>query len=193
MNARVTDASHDHLLRELVDRHDDAVVKRGPGIAYFFISKPSGENRYIRADARGIAICHINGDVIDFSYITAIDKPAPYGKVSDALRSAIHGKRTVFRESAFAAGPVFCYRTGEAIPARRQADVVYEEPSWRELVEGFVRLHGGLDAIKTHSGFGSILVGRGFVDEALENAWHDYYDTHAVPHLVKNNAVADAA
>lgn len=190
MNARITDPSHDHLLRELVDRHDDADVKRGPGIEYFFIQKPSGENRYIHRNARGIAIRHVNGGVIDFSYITAIDKPSTYGKVSDALRSAIHAKRTTFREAAFAAGPVYCFRTGVCIPVRRRADVVYEAPSWRELVEGFVGLHGGLGAIKTHTGFGAVLVGRGIEDEAVENAWHEYFDAHAVPRLVENNGVS---
>jgi hypothetical protein len=72
----VSDPTHDTMLRELSDRHPDAVEKIGVGILEFFVNRTeAGDYGHVSADARGIWIRRIDHTIVDWSYQTAIKKP----------------------------------------------------------------------------------------------------------------------
>lgn len=181
----VSDPIHDTMLRELSDRHPDSVEKVGVGISNFFINRTeSGDYGYVSADARGIWIRRIDDSVVDWSYQTAITNPGVRANFKDALRLAVNDKRVSLRDVAFAAGPVSCALTGVTIPTKAEADVVYRDPAWSEIVEGFVATLGGWSKVETNSGFGHIAVGGRVSDPAVVAAWLDYWDDNAHPVLV---------
>lgn len=61
----VSDQTHDTMLRELSDRHPDAVEKVGVGISTFFINKTeAGDYGYVSAEARGIWIRRIDDSIV---------------------------------------------------------------------------------------------------------------------------------
>lgn len=182
----VSDQTHDKMLRELSDRHPDAVEKIGVGIREFFINKTeAGDYRHVSADAKGIWIRRIDDTIVDWSYQTAIKKPGPRVNFKDALRLAVNDKRVAMRDAAFAAGtPVHCALTGALIPAKDQADVIYRNPNWGELVEGFVATLGGWGKVETNSGFGDIAVGGRLTDPAVHTKWLVYWEANARPIIV---------
>jgi hypothetical protein len=181
----VSDPMHDTMLRELSDRHPDAAEKVGVGISEFFINKTeSGDIGYVSADSRGIWIRRIDGTTVDWSYQTAIKRPGPRVNFKDALRLAINDKRVLMRDAAFAAGPVKCALTGVPIPTKGDADVVYRDPTWSEIVDGFVASLGGWGKVGTNSGFGGIAVGGRVTDPAVLTRWLDYWNANAHPILV---------
>lgn len=185
----VSDPFHHQLLLELNDRHRAGTEKAGVGIAEFYIDKPPDEpGRIVRADARGIWIRRTDGSPVDWSFLTAIRSPSKYSDVSEALRMAVSVQRQNFRERAFAAGPVFCAFTGVVLRDLHQADVVYRNPRWSQLIEGFVKtVPGGLHAIATDSGFGEIQLGQALTDGSLVSAWRIYYDANANPIIVASD------
>ena len=181
----VADPTHDALLRELSDRHPDATEKIGSGIAQFFINETSaGDYKFVSADARGIWIRRTDGSVVDWSYQTAIKKPGRTANVKDALRLAVNDRRVEKRDAAFAAGPVHCALTGVIIPAVSDADLIYRDPTWSELVDGFIASVGGWGNVETNSGFGESAIGGRLTDSSLVDRWLSYWDAHARPVLV---------
>lgn len=181
----VSDLMHDTLLRELSDRHPDAVEKIGVGISEFFINRTeAGDFGHVSADARGIWIRRTDATVVDWSYQTAIKRPGQRVNFKDALRLAINDERVFMRDAAFAAGPVRCALTGVPIPTKGDADVIYRDPTWSEIVEGFVVTLGGWGKVETNSGFGEIAVGGRVTDPVVLNSWVDYWNANAHPILV---------
>jgi len=188
MGETVSDVNHDRLLRELNDRHKDSAEKSGVGIAEFFIRRTESDGVYpVGANARGIWIRRIDGSEVDWSYHTAIKRPGVKTNLKDALRSAVNERRIAFREAAFKRGGVTCALTGAPLAEIRDADVIYRNPSWSELVEGFVATMGGWRAIETNSGFGQALIGGRISDPNALEAWLCHYGDHANPMLVRNN------
>lgn len=180
----VTDPMHDKMLRELSERHPDSIEKTGAGIAEFFINRTeTGDFGFVSADARGIWIRRTDGTVVDWSYQTAIKRPGPRVNFKDALRLAVNDERVFIRDAAFAAGPVQCALTGVPIPTKSEADVVYRDPTWSEIVEGFVATLGGWGKVETNSGFGEIAVGGRVADPVLAR-WLEYWKANAHPILV---------
>lgn len=181
----VSDPVHDTMLRELSERHPDATQKIGVGISEFFINRTeAGDYSFVSADARGIWIRRIDDSVVDWSYQTAIKKPGVRTNFKDALRLAVNDRRVSLRDAAFAAGTVRCALTGAAIPTQAEADVIYRDPSWSEIVEGFVATLGGWGKVETNSGFGQIAVGGRVTGPAVLTSWLDYWDHNANPILV---------
>ena len=181
----ISDPLHDTMLRELSDRHPDAVEKIGAGISEFFVNKTeAGDYGYVSADARGIWIRRIDATEVDWSYQTAIKKPSLHTNFKDALRLAVNDERVSRRDAAFAAGPVHCALTGVLIPTKSEADFIYRDPTWGEIVEGFVESLGGWSEVDTNSGFGEIAVGGRVTDPAVHARWLDYWNVIARPILV---------
>lgn len=88
------------------------------------------------------------------------------------------------RDAAFAAAPVHCALTGVLIPTKDKADFIYRDPTWSELVEGFVSTLGGWSKVKTNSGFGEIAVGGRVTNSVVLTDWITYWDANASPILV---------
>jgi hypothetical protein len=178
----VSDPEHHSLLLELSERHKDADEKRGAGIREFFIDRTqAGDYGFVSPDARGIWIRRVDGTCVDWSYQTAIKQPGPRTNLKDALRIAVNERRVRIRDEAFAAGPVRCALTGVEIASKDLADVIYRNPTWSEIVEGFVASMGGWASVDTNSGFGSIAVGGRLNDPGTLSAWLKYWDEHARP------------
>lgn len=181
----VSDPEHHRLLLELSERHKDADEKRGPGIREFFVDRTeAGDYGFVSADARGIWIRRVDGTRVDWSYQTAIKQPGPRVNLKDALRISVNARRVQIRDEAFASGPVRCALTGVVIPSKEIADVVYRDPTWNEIVEGFVASVGGWASVETNSGFGATAVGGRLNDPSMASAWLAYWDEHANPLIV---------
>ncbi len=176
----ISDPEHHQLLLELSERHKDADEKRGAGIREFFVDRTeAGDYGYVSPDARGIWIRRVDGTCVDWSYQTAIKQPGPRANLKDALRIAVNDRRVRIRDEAFAAGPVTSELTGATIPSKDMADVIYRDPTWDELVKGFVTAMGGWASVDTNSGFGAVAVGGRLTDPITSSAWLDYWDRHA--------------
>ncbi|UFN43282.1 DCL family protein [Nocardioides okcheonensis] len=181
----VSDPVHDTMLRELADRHPDATEKIGVGISEFFIDRTdAGDYGYVSAASRGIWIRRIDDSVVDWSYQTAIKKPGMRTSFKDALRLAVNDRRVALRDAAFAAGTVRCALTGALIPTKAEADVIYRDPRWNEIVEDFVATLGGWSKVETNSGFGQIAVGGRITDPRVLASWLEHWDHYANPILV---------
>ena len=180
---RIHDPEHRQLLLELNDRHKDGPEKAGVGISHFYVDKTEAGDYPVWADARGIWIGRIDGSKTDWSYLTAIRKPSKQANFKDALRVAVNDLRIKLRDEAFARGPVKCALTDVIIAPRAAADVIYRDPTWAELVEGFVATQGGWDAVESNSGFGGVAIG-GRLEEPTLGAWVAYWIAHARPLIV---------
>lgn len=184
----VTDPLHDAVLRDLLDRDDDAAEKVGDGVREFFIRKTEegpGNIRYVRADARGIWIRRVDGTVDDWSYQSAIRQEGRQSDVKDALRAVVSDERIAFRERAFGAGPVVSAQTGLVIARLDDAEVRYESPTWGQLTSGFVASEGGWDAVRLTSGDGHEQIAGDLADPRQRAAWIAYWLQHARPILVE--------
>ncbi|WP_146077441.1 hypothetical protein [Rathayibacter rathayi] len=103
--------------------------------------------------------------------LNVIENPTRAAQVKSALAFPLVGARLRRRDAAFATGEVvLCALTGDIIAQKHQADTRHLDPTWEELTSRFVELHGGWDAIATHSGHGGIFVGRDVEDVALREA-----------------------
>jgi hypothetical protein len=70
------------------------------------------------------------------------------------------------------------------IATKAEADLIYRNPTWSEIIEGFVVTLGGWGKVETNSGFGEIAVGGRVTDPAVLTSWRDYWDANANPILV---------
>lgn len=181
----ITDPEHVAVLKDLVVRHPSADEKIGPGIDLFFIGLTSrGDRKFVRAGQTGIWIRDVEGGERDFSYNTAIDQPDERAVVKEALRNAVADERVAFREREFQRGPVYCARTGVRLASWDEAAVVYSDPTWAELTGRFVAMHGGWDAVETHTGYGGVQIGSQLVDDELREDWIAYWRMNSRPQLV---------
>lgn len=185
---RIAEGTHHTVLSEVLELHPNASEKIGPGIEYFYVEEtwrlPGKEA--VGKDQRAILVVRTDGEQRDWSYRHVIDSPTTAANVKSALAFALESGRLERRDADFSAGPVTCALTGQLIAQKHQADTRHLNPTWHELTSGFVEIHGGWDAIETHSGNGGIFVGRDIEDLDLKDAWLSYYSTHAKPVYVKN-------
>jgi len=192
LRTRIPAGAHDQLLREVLRLHSDAEEKIGPGIDHFYVQEtwrlPGKEA--VGRDQRAIIVVRTDGSERDWSYWHVIDQPGEAANVKSALAFALDHGRLRRRDADFAAGmpPVFCALTGELIKQKHQADTRHLSPTWGELTQAFADAHGGWGAIETHSGNGYIFVGRDVEDEALRDAWLEFYAANANPVYVKNES-----
>lgn len=182
---RISNPVDEQMLSELLDRHPDAVEKTGSGVDYFYIGRTSDGDKFnVSSDAIGIWIHRTDGTDVDFSYQTAIKLPSAKANAHEALRLAVDGRRMAYREMRLAAsGPVTSDLTNAPIASREDAVVYYDNPSWGQLAYRFAEDEGGWSVVLVHSGHGSVRIGGGFEDKAMEVRWLAFFDTHARPAL----------
>jgi hypothetical protein len=184
----ITDPDHFQVLTELLERDNDAETKIGVGVREFFIGRTAdgpGHVAYVRADARGVWIRRIDGSEDDWSYQSAIRQDGHQSNVKEALRAVVSPQRTRFRELAFQGNSVRCAFTGEIIARLEDAEVRYVEPSWGDLVAGFVAMQGGWDAIALTDGEGTAQIAGSLADADQRAAWVAYWKANAHPVLVR--------
>jgi hypothetical protein len=178
----ISDPVHDRMLRELVERHPQASEKLGDGIDHFYIGRTiDGDLQTVSSNATGIWIRRPNGDVEDFSYITAIRSHTTRSRVKEGLRNAVADRRLDYRDGRFASGAgVVSDMSGIPLSSRSHAHVVYLEPAWEQLAFRFAQSEGGWDAIDIHSGAGGVQIGSQLLDPGVESRWLDFFDAYAV-------------
>lgn len=192
VGAVITDPDDDAVLRDLVALHPRADEKVGPGVAEFYIDYvSSGDRPHVRHGLTGIWIRDTDGRSRDFSYNTAIKQPSDQAVVKEALRNEVMGLREKLRESAFAAGPVTCPRSGVVMTRWDEAAIVYEDPDWGSLTSGFAASIGGWGVLETDSGDGAVRIGRRLRDRALAARWLAYWSSEARPVTVSKDALRD--
>lgn len=177
---RITDPTHDLMLRELLDLHPDAREKIGEGVDYFFVGLTrDGDKFNVRADATGIWIRRTNGDEVDFSYRTCINNHTPESDAKEGLRLAIEDRRLDYREAREAEGTFASDISGTVFADREDGQVIYDNPTWGQLTYRFAESEGGWDRILVHSGDGGVQIGSHLIDAGVHGRWLAFYDNHA--------------
>lgn len=188
---RVSDPTHDLMLRELLDLHPDAAEKIGVGVDHFFVGRTGDGDRFnVRPDATGIWIRRTDGSEVDFSYRTCINNHTPEADAKEGLRLAIEGRRLAYRSARMAAGTFYSDVSGVAFAGRDEAQVIYDNPSWGQLTYHFAQGEGGWDRILVHSGSGAIQIGSHLMDPAVHARWLAFFDRHARPSLATASEAA---
>lgn len=191
LRQKIASELHHQLLSEVLELHSSAGDKIGPGIDYFYVEEtwrlPGKEA--VSRDQRAIIVVRVDGEHRDWSYRHVIDEPTTAANVKSALAFALEEGRLRRRDEDFGTGePIYCYLTGEQIIQKHQADTRHIRPAWRELTAEFAEHNGGWDAIETHSGNGTIFVGRDLEDIELREKWLTFYEEKAHPVYVKNES-----
>ncbi|MFC3296166.1 DCL family protein [Clavibacter michiganensis subsp. insidiosus] len=69
----ISDPVHHRMLIELLERHPDHAEKTGPGVKEFFIDRArDASGVFVGANPIGIWIRRVDGEAVDFSYLTAV-------------------------------------------------------------------------------------------------------------------------
>jgi hypothetical protein len=168
------------MLRELLDLHPDAAEKIGEGVDYFFVGRTrDGDKFNVRPEATGIWIRRMNGDEVDFSYITCINQHTPESDAKEGLRLAVEDRRLDYREARVENGTFASDISGAMFAEREDGYVIYEAPTWGQLTFRFAESEGGWDRILVHSGDGAVQIGSHLMDERVHARWLAFYDAHA--------------
>lgn len=190
----INDERHVLVLTEILGIHQNSAKKIGDGVGHFYV----GNNKKARGvqvaeDNIGIWIQRTDGSTTDFSFVESIYPSDQEKKVSDALRAAISDLKYAYRQSRFTAGgPVLSDKSGDEFPTRASACVVYENPSWSQLVFQFAESEGGVDNIELLTEKRS---DDAYVSDALDNPavlerWRLFYKAHAKPQLMTKSEQA---
>lgn len=188
---RITDPSHDLMLREVLDLHPDASEKIGAGVDHFYVGLTrDGDKFNVRPDATGIWIKRVDGSDVDFSYRTCISNHTAESDAKEGLRLAVEERRLAYREDREADGTLASDISGTVFSDRGEAQVIYDEPSWGQLTYRFAEGEGGWDRVLVHSGNGDVLIGSHLMDTAVHTRWLEFYDLHANRRLATSSEAA---
>lgn len=177
---RITDPTHDLMLRELLDLHPDAAEKIGGGVDHFFVGLTrDGDKFNVRPNATGIWIRRTNGDEVDFSYRTCINEHTPESDAKEGLRLAIEDRRLDYREARIDDETFASDISGAVFAEREDGHVIYESPTWGQLTYRFAESEGGWHRVLVHSGDGAVQIGSHLMDVGVHERWLAFYDEHA--------------
>lgn len=178
----VSDLVHHRMLLELLERHPDYVEKVGPGVKEFYIGRTRDANGvFVGANAIGIWIRRVDGDEVDFSYLTAIRQTSAMSDAKEALRAEVDDRRRAYREARFASREeVLSDLSGERINELRDAQVVYLAPTWGQLASRFADDEGGWDElVVAPASSGIAAVGSRLADRSQAGRWLEFHARHA--------------
>lgn len=188
---RITDPTHDLMLREVLDLHPDASEKIGAGVDYFYVGLTSDGDKFnVRPDATGIWIKRVDGSDVDFSYRTCISNHTEESDAKEGLRLAVEDRRLAYRQGRINEGTFVSDISGKAFAHRDDAHVIYDDPSWGQLTYRFAQGEGGWGHILVHSGHGGVLIGSHLMDAGVHERWLDFYDLHAKRRLATPSEAA---
>lgn len=191
----ITDDEEISVLKALLDWHDQNQEKVGSGIEYFFVdysaAHPDPDAEYIpKAGQVEILIKRTDQSEMD---ISALDLVEDYGiapatihkrRVKEALREIIDPRRRKLRDKAVIEGKVKDKDGVKTVTSFDQAKVVYRNPRWAELTEGFASEVGGWDAIELSEGKRTIQKGKRLKNAAVKDQWIDYWTKNAHPEVL---------
>jgi len=178
----VSDPVHHRMLIELLERRPDHVEKVGPGVKEFYIGRTRDANGvFVGANAIGIWIRRVDGDEVDFSYLSAIRQNSAMSDAKEALRTEVDERRQAYREARFASrDEVLSDLSGERISDLRDAQVVYVALSWGQLTSRFAEGEGGWDQLAVVPvSSGTAAVGSKLADRSQAVRWLEFHGLHA--------------
>jgi hypothetical protein len=182
----ISDPGHHRMLLELLERHPDHAEKTGPGVKEFFIGRTRDANGvFVGANAIGIWIRRVDGEEVDFSYLTAIRQHSVKSDAKEALRTEVDERRKEYREARFASRKeVRSDLSGERIDDLRDAQVIYMSPTWGQLTYRFAESEGGWGELAvTPASSGIAAVGSRLADRSQAGRWLMFHARHANPGL----------
>jgi hypothetical protein len=148
-------------------RHPETVEKIGPGIAEVFVRR-SGYN------TRGFWLLRVDGSLVDFSYLTALDgAPSPERTARAALRFEIADQIIAFRDSLMrgATGGPACELCAQPVTPDA-VHVDHAEPTFDDMATQFAAALGGWQRLTVEC-VGA--TGRRLVDRGLAQVWRRYH------------------
>lgn len=178
----VSDPVHHRMLIELLERHPDHAEKTGPGVSEFFIGRTrDASGVFVGANAIGIWIRRVDGEEVDFSYLTAIRQHSAKSDAKGALRTEVDDRRQECREARFASREeVRSDLSGNRIDNLRDAQVIYMTPTWGQLTYRFAESEGGWGELAVApASSGIAAVGSRLVDRSQAGRWLVFHAHHA--------------
>jgi hypothetical protein len=169
------------FIMDVVACHPEAEGKIGPGIAAITI-------RVSPYNQRGFWITRVDGSEIDISYLKCVNgAPSQRQAVHAAFRVAVRPQINAFRTAYFSGEPEpRCALTGERLAMGPEAHVDHESPTFVELADKFIELHGSVDDIELVACPDGI--GRQLCDPELEARWLDFHEQNASLRVVSKTA-----
>ncbi|MET1071906.1 MAG: DCL family protein [Umezawaea sp.] len=180
IGAELTGDQFDFIM-DVVACHPDAEGKIGPGIAAISV-------RVSPFNQRGFWITRVDGTVTDISYLKCVNgAPSQRQAVHAAFRVAVRPQINAFR-TAYFSGELEprCALTGERLTMGPEAHVDHEDPTFVELADKFIELHGSVDDIELVACQDGI--GRRLNDPELETRWSGFHEQNASLRVVSKNA-----
>lgn len=171
---------HD-FVEDLLNLHESATEKIGPGIDHFRVDPASDwkSGFPVKSTNRTLVVVRTNGDPIDWSWDSIVTNPSLITRKRIALRNATYDSIREIKQKALAAGPATCARTGATIAKIDDAQVRHHSPSFAQLADDFAATVGGWASIDTKSSG----VGPEISDPSIEAAWVAYFDAHVSPSI----------
>lgn len=178
----ISDPVHHRMLIELLERHPDHAEKAGPGVREFFIGRTrDASGVLVGSNAIGIWIRRVDGQEVDFSYLTAIRQHSAKSDAKEALRTEVDHRRQEYREARFASREeVRSDLSGDRIDHLRDAQVIYVSPTWGQLTYRFAESEGGWGELAvTPASSGIAAVGSRLADRSQAVRWLAFHARHA--------------
>lgn len=178
----ISDPVHHRMLIELLERHPDQAEKTGPGVKEFFVGRTRDANGvFVGANAIGIWIRRVDGQEVDFSYLSAIRQNSLMSDAKEALRTEVDERRQEYREARFASREeVQSDLSGERIDNFRDAQVIYVSPTWGQLTYRFAEIEGGWGELAVApASSGIAAVGSRLADRSQAGRWLIFHARHA--------------
>ncbi|VEP40690.1 MULTISPECIES: DCL family protein [Tessaracoccus] len=178
----VSDPVHHRMLIELLERHPDHAEKAGPGVREFFIGRTrDASGVFVGANAIGIWIRRVDGEEVDFSYLTAIRQHSAKSDAKEALRTEVDERRQEYRDARFASREeVRSDLSGDRVDNLRDAQVIYMSPTWGQLTYRFAESEGGWGELAVApASSGIAAVGSRLADRSQAGRWMVFHARHA--------------
>lgn len=172
---RISDATHDAFLRDLIQLHPDAAEKIGAGIDYFAVKHDDKTGK-----TRHFLIHRIDKSLADFSWHCCIDGRDWRKETIQTLRDAVADDIVTFRNAIFDSGDVRCAKTGQPLSIQC-ADIDHAPPlTFMCLVNEWLSLRGiRLEDIKLGPSR-DLQVVYEFADPELRASWKAFHRRRAV-------------
>jgi hypothetical protein len=169
---------HD-FVEDLLNLHEDAIAKIGPGIDHFRVDPASAWKTAVpvKPSNRTLVVVRVDGTEEDWSWTGIVTKPTATTQVRSALRNAVYDIIQKMKSDAFTSGPVICARTGKAIGSPNEMQIRHHSLSFAKLTDDFAASIGGWGVIGTMS----TGAGAEVSDPAIKTAWVAYFIANAVP------------
>lgn len=154
-------------LAALLTLHPDAAEKTGSGVAFIAVGPVPGKK------SRGFTVHRTDGSVTDFSWLECISPTSHRTRVLTAMREAVAGQVTAFKQSEADAGRLRCAITGEEL-SWGDAEVDHADPVFQALADRYAEVSGGYDKIRLVPSADG-MIGQPMVPED-ERVWQLYHE-----------------